>query len=228
MAYRWFNNLGMPLRDTDGSILRWFNLQIDIDDRKRAEEALRASESNLRRTLDSISALVCTMNQAGEIEHLNQPMLDFFGKTTDHLKDWAVRDAVHPDDLPEALAAFATSLADGNPYDIEHRCRRADGVYRWFHVRANPLRDQSGKIIKWYGTNIDIDDRKLAEDAVRARERDLISIINTIPIFAWSTRPDGYCDFLSQRWLDYAGFTAEQAIGWAWGCHSSGRCGAPG
>lgn len=78
------------------------------------------------------------------------------------------------------------------------------------------MRDESGNIVKWYGISIDIEDRKRAEEELRAKERDLIRIINTIPTTAWATRPDGYCEFLSDRWLDYAGFTYEEAVGWRW------------
>src|SRR5712672_2781156 len=69
----------------------------------------------------------------------------------------------------------------------------------------------------WYALLTDIDDRKRAEDAIRASACDLSSIINTIPMLAWSARPDGFCDFLNRRWLDFTGLSAEQALGWGWG-----------
>ena len=78
------------------------------------------------------------------------------------------------------------------------------------------MRDASGAIIQWLGSNTDIEDSKRAQEALAARERDLRSIIDAIPTTAWTTRPDGYCDFINQRWLDYAGMTAEQALGWGW------------
>ena len=98
------------------------------------------------------------------------------------MKGWATSDAVHRDDLPRVVAAFTHSITTGTPYDIEHRCRRADGVYRWFQVRALPVRDTANRITGWYVLLTDIDDRKRAEDGLRASERDLRSIINTIPI----------------------------------------------
>ena len=116
------------------------------------------------------------------------------------------RSALHPDDVDRLVQYWLSSLSAGTEAEIEARYRRFDGVYRWCLVRANPLRDESGNIVKWYGISIDIEDRKRAEEELRAKERDLIRIINTIPTTAWSTLPDGYCDFLSDRWLDYAGF----------------------
>jgi PAS domain S-box-containing protein len=188
-------------------------------DRRVAERTreLAETENNLRRIVNSIPGLLCTMSPAGEVQLLNRPLLDYFGKTPEDLKGWATSEATHPDDLPRVVAAFTHSITTGNPCDIEHRCRRADGVYRWFQSRAQPVRDADGRITGWYVLLIDIDDRKRAEEALRARERDLSSIINTIPMLAWSARPDGFCDFLNQRWLDFTGLSAEQACGSGWG-----------
>jgi PAS domain S-box-containing protein len=178
---------------------------------------LAETENNFRQIVNSIPGLVCTMSPAGEVQLLNRPLLEYFGKTSTELKGWAISDAVHPDDLPRVVAAFTHSITTGTPYDIEHRCRRADGVYRWFQARALPVRDTADRITGWYVLLTDIEDRKRAEDAVRASERDLSSIINTIPMLAWSARPDGFCDFLNQRWLDFTGLSAEQARGSGWG-----------
>jgi PAS domain S-box-containing protein len=178
---------------------------------------LAETENNFRQIVNSIPGLVCTMSPAGEVQLLNLPLLEYFGKTSTELNGWALSDAVHPDDLPRVIVAFTSSIGTGNPYDIEHRCRRADGVYRWFQVRALPVRDADGGITGWYVLLTDIDDRKRAEEALRASERDLSSIINTIPMLAWSARPDGFCDFLNQRWLDFTGLSAEQARGSGWG-----------
>jgi PAS domain S-box-containing protein len=188
-------------------------------DRRVAERTkeLAATENNFRQIVDSIPGLVCTLSPAGEVQLLNGPLLQYFGKTPDELKGWALSDAVHPDDLPRVGTSFAHSIGTGTPYEMEHRCRRADGVYRWFQVRALPVRDTGGSITGWYVLLIDIDDRKGAEDALRASERELNSIINTIPMLAWSARPDGYCDFLNQRWLDFTGLSTEEARGWDWG-----------
>ncbi len=178
---------------------------------------LAETENNFRQIVNSIPGLVCTMSPAGEVRLLNRPLLEYFGKTSTEVKGWALSDAVHPDDLSRVIVAFTSSIGTGNPYDIEHRCRRADGVYRWFQVRALPVRDADGGITGWYVLLVDIDDRKRAEEALRTSERNLSSIINTIPMLAWSARPDGFCDFLNQRWLDFTGLSAEQARGSGWG-----------
>jgi len=184
--------------------------------RRRAEEALRASEINLRQVVDSIPGFAATLNPAGHVEHLSRELLEYFGKTLEELKSWQFSDAVHPDDLARTVATLTRSIQTGDPYDIEHRCRRADGVYRWFQVRALPVRDTDGHITGWYVLLVDIDDRKRAEEAIQASERNLNQIINTIPALAWSARPDGAAEFFNRHYLDYIGLSAAEAREWGW------------
>jgi PAS domain S-box-containing protein len=110
----------------------------DVGDRNRAKAALGESEQRFQLIVDSIPGLVCTMSPSGEVQLLNRQVLEYFDKTTEELKAWATSDAVHPDDLPRVLTTFAKSIETGQPYDIEHRCRRADGIYRWFQVPRFP------------------------------------------------------------------------------------------
>jgi PAS domain S-box-containing protein len=133
------------------------------------------------------------------------------------MKNWSTNDSVHPDDRPNVLETFRRLLSTGQPHEVEHRLRRFDGEYRWFQARGLPTRDTRGQIVRWYVLLTDIEDRKRAEESLRATEDNLREIINTLPVTAWSTRPDGYCDFLSRRWLEYAGFSVEEAEGWGWG-----------
>ncbi len=175
-VYRWFHVRSLPWRDTEGRIIRWYTLRTDIDDRKRMEEALRTSELSLGLVVDSIPGLVNTMTAEGENEFVNQQVLDYFGKCPEELNRWATSDLIHPDDLPRAIATFTSSIETGQPYDIEHRIRRADGVYRWFQVRALPLRDTEGRIIRWYVLSTDIDERKQAEDRLQL----LLDITNQV------------------------------------------------
>src|ERR1700730_11185703 len=166
-VYRWFDVRALPWRNTEGRIIRWYALQTDIDDRKRVEEALRASEQSFRRIVDSVPGLVHTTTAKGQLEFVNQQLLDYFGKTLDELKGWATSDVIHSDDLPRVIAAFTSSIESGQPYDIEQRCRRAHGAYRCFQVRALPVRDTEDRIIRWYTLFTDIDRRKQVEDRLQ-------------------------------------------------------------
>ena len=129
----------------------------------RAEEALGARELNFQLIVDSIPAPVAVITPTGEVETLNQPCLEYFGKTLDELKGWAASDPVHPDDLPHVIEVLTHALETGETYEVESRHRRFDGVYRWFHVRGFPLKDIDSSILRWCVLLTDIDDRKRAE-----------------------------------------------------------------
>src|SRR5438105_993670 len=145
-------------------------LSEDITQRKRAEEAIRSHEQNLRLLVDTIPGLVVTTTPAGEIELLNRQVQEYFGKTPEELANWRTSDAIHPDDLPLTIAALTRSIQTGEPYEVEHHLRRADGVYRWFHARGLALRDKEGSIVRWYYLLTDVDDRRRAEEALRKSE----------------------------------------------------------
>jgi PAS domain S-box-containing protein len=187
-----------------------------IVDAKPAEDAVRGNEQTLRSIINAIPTTAWSTRPDGYCEFLNQRWLEYAGMTAEQAQGWGWGTAIHPDDVDRLVQYWQSCLESGTPVEVEARMRRFDGVYRWFLFRANPLRDESGKIVKWYGTNIDIEDRKKAEEVSQSNERTLQMIVNTIPALAWSSRADGYVTFLNQRWLDYAGITAEQGQGWGW------------
>jgi PAS domain S-box-containing protein len=215
-VYRWFQSRGFPLQDANGHIVRWYNLLIDIDERKRAEEALRESERESRLIVDTIPGLVAILTPAGEVDVVNNQLVEYCGQPLEGMKQWGTNGTVYSEDLPRVIQVFTEAITSGDPYDFEARIRRFDAVYRWFQIRGLPLRDMSGHIARWYVLLSDIDDRKRAEDAVRASERDLKLIIDTIPALAWAARPDGSAEFFSQHYLDFIGLSAERANGWGW------------
>ena len=208
-SYRWFLIRGNPLKDERGNILKWYGTCVDIEDRKRGEEALRTREVSWRQIVDNIPGLVATTSGMGEVEFLNRQTLEYFGKTTEELKNWALIDAVHPDDLPHVVEARKKSIETEQIYEVEHRCRRADGVYRWFQVRGLPARDAENKITAWYLLLTDIDDRKKAEEAQQASERSLNLMINAIPTMVGVLGADGSVLYVNQAASDYTGVTLE-------------------
>src|SRR5579863_618460 len=133
-----------------------------------------ARERELRVILDSLPGLVAIMSNRGDVELVNEQVLAYFGRTLDELKRWGTSDAVHPDDLPAAVAAWQRSVETGAPYEFEHRIRRADGAYRWFQSRGNPLRDAEGRIVHWYNLLTDIEERKQTETQLRLSEQFLL------------------------------------------------------
>jgi PAS domain S-box-containing protein len=159
-SHRWFLIRANPLMDESGNILKWYGTNIDIEDRKRREEALGASEPSWRQIIDNIPGFVHTTSATGEVEFLNQQLLEYFGKPSEEMKDWSRIDIVHPDDLPRVIEAWRKSVETGQTYEIEQRNRRADGVYRWFQARGRAVRNLKGEITAWYWLNTYIEDRK--------------------------------------------------------------------
>src|SRR6266851_2984664 len=186
-------------------------------ERKRNEAALQESEERFRRIVDTVPGFVCTLSAEGEVELVNRQVLEYFGKTTEELKNWATSDAVHPDDLARVIEAWRHSVKTGEPYVLELRQRRADGVYRWFQSRAFPERDTEGRISGWYMLLTDIDDRKQAEGEVERAfnelaksEAELRTIIDAIPQLIVAIGTDGDFLYANQAVLDYTGLTKEE------------------
>src|SRR5271155_648517 len=204
-----------PLMDELGNVVRWYGTIIDIEDRKRAEDRLRSSEQNFRLIVNSIPGYVCALTASGEIEFVNNQVLEYFGRTFDELKNWAASDAVYPDDLPDAIATMRTSIETGQPTEVELRLRRADGIYRWFLLRRLPQRDSYGHIVRWYTLHTDIEDRKRAEDRLRSSEQNFRLIVNSIPGYVYATTASGEIEFVNNQLLEYFGTAIDELKNWA-------------
>jgi PAS domain S-box-containing protein len=133
-----------------------------------SSDHLRDSEQGFQLIVERIPGLVWTMTAGGEVEFVNRQILDYTGKTIEELRDW--RPLVHSDDLALVMTLWMRSVDTGDAYEVEHRILRADGVYRWFHVRGQPLRDTEGRIVRWYNLLTDIDEWRRAEEKLRRSE----------------------------------------------------------
>lgn len=177
-AYRWFLFRASRLESASGQSTGWCGINIDIEERKRGEEALRADENRFRLVVDGLPANITLRTPAGELLFANRHVLDFYGTTLDDMRGWVIGQSFHPDDRPGAIAARRNSVETGQPYDFETRIRRVDGVYRWFRMRGLPLRDTDGNLVLWYLLHADVDDQKRAE-ALLAGEKRLLEMVAT-------------------------------------------------
>lgn len=169
-GYRWFLSRAEPLRASDGTLLLWVGVNLDIEQLKRAESELRESELKLLQIIETVPGLVWSNGPDGEPTHVNQRMLDYRGIPFEDFKRRACEAFVHLADFPEAAKAFSQAIQTATSYEGVMRLRRADGEFRWHHARCEPLRDRHGRIIQWYGLSVDIDERKKAEDQLRRSE----------------------------------------------------------
>ena len=153
---------GKPVFDANGEFRGYRGTGTDVTALTRAQEALRESERSSRSAIDGIAGLVAIMAPNGELETVNRPLFEYFGRSLEWLKNWGTNDAVHPEDLPRILELFKRGMASGIPFNFELRMRRFDGEYRWFDNRGVPIRDDSGRIARWCVLLTDIEDRTRA------------------------------------------------------------------
>jgi PAS domain S-box-containing protein len=197
----------------------------DITEGKTAEEKIRRNETELLTLIEAIPAYVGTNLPDGSVDFISESWLDYAGFSREQGMGWGWASAIHPEDYDRVLGNWRAAVAAGAPVEHELRCRRADGSYHWFLFRSFPLRDDGGNVLKWYGTLTNIDALKEAEHALKMREHELLSIIETIPSMLWTTWPTGETTHLSQRVLEYCGAPLEELVnrGWEKFIHSDDR-----
>jgi PAS domain S-box-containing protein len=166
-TYHWFLYRGLPLRDDEGNVVKWYGTLTNIDALKKTECALQTREHQLLGIIETIPSMLWSLWPSGEPNHLSQRLLKYFGASFEEFVNRGWLSLVHPDDREETAKAFVRAIETGESFGTAHRLRRADGEYRWHHAMGEPLRDPHGKIIQWYGLSIDIDERKRAEDHLR-------------------------------------------------------------
>jgi PAS domain S-box-containing protein len=154
----------------------------DISGRKQAEEALRASERDLSLIVETIPGLVWCAAPDGELNYLNQRLLDYTGTSPDAWAQLGWKNLLHPDDAEPTAHAWSRAITTGQPLEVECRLRRSDAAYRWFRALGQAARDGKGGVTRWYGLLIDIDDRKNTEEALRSSQARLSRAIQTATV----------------------------------------------
>lgn len=212
--YRWVESRAEPLRNDTGTIVQWYGVSVDIDDLVTAEEAVRDRERALSQLVDVVPSLLWRLNPDGEPDYFNKRTIDFLGlNVADYDKPGMSRLAatlaaiIHPDDAASVRDGLNRSFVTGEPFSMTYRLRRADGVYRWMSGRAEPLLDESGRIIQWYGLAHDIDDQMRAEETLRQSERRLQQMIDAVPVHILSFSATGDPTYINKRYRDYLGLS---------------------
>ncbi len=164
----------------------------------------------IRDMIDAIPALAWSCRPDGTTEFHNQTWLDYTGMSREESLGWGWKTAVHPDDLERVVTSWRSLLASEKPGGYEARLRRFDGEYRWFLFRATPARDESGEIVRWFGTNTDIDDLKRAEARLRQDEEELRRIVDLIPQQIVVLNPKGEAIYANRVSMEYTGLSLEE------------------
>jgi len=168
-GYAWILASASPLRDSRNGIVRWYGSAVHIDAAKlitqtlqEREAMLADSERRFRVLAEAIPVICWTADASGWIDWYNHRWYEFTGQTPEEAEGWGWQSAHHPDDFLEVMRQWPHSIATGEPFEMEFRLRRHDGMFHWFLTRAEPLRDDGGAIVRWYGSNVDIQAQKQA------------------------------------------------------------------
>ena len=188
------------------------NSDVSQQDLQLALQQSRESEARLRKIIDTIPALAWCNLSDGSNEFVNQRWSDYTGLSQEEVKRVGCKVAIHSEDLPKWLDQWRALIASGEGGEIEARLRRHDGAYRWFLIRVEPLQEESGEILRWYGTNTDIEDRKRTEQKLREDEREIRRITDAIPQTIAVQNPKGVPIYANQALLDYTGLTIDDVI----------------
>jgi PAS domain S-box-containing protein len=178
----------------------------------RAEVTAKQAERELRLAVNTIPALVWSTLPDGSLDFINQRWQEI-GLSLHDLRDSEWINVLHPDERREVADRWRIAVETGTPYENIERVRRANGEYRWFLSRAQPLRDELGNIVKWYGTDTDIEDQKRAEDALRESEQRFRDFTESASDWYWETGPDHRFITVSDQQLNAIGVLPTRRIG---------------
>ena len=160
-----------PIVNQHGRVIGAINVFYDVSEIKRAEDALRDSEERFRMLADHMAQLAWTCDQLGNTTWYNRRWFDYTGLSFEETKDWGWTSCHHPDHLDHVVASVTRSRETGEPWEDTFPLRGKDGQYRWFLSRAVPIRDETGRIVRWFGTNTDVTEQRAAEEALRDADR---------------------------------------------------------
>ena len=205
-----------PLHGDGGSIGGAVLVVADATERRRAALELAESLAHLRSTVELSPHIPWTADPDGRVTDVSPRWLELTGLPPESATGEGWQRVLHPDDTAAMAAAWARSVRTGEPYDVEHRIRAADGAWRWTRAVALCRRDEDGRIVRWYGTTEDIEARKRAESALRDSELRFRTLADAIPQLAWIAGPDGGIEWYNERWYRYTGTTFEEMAGWGW------------
>jgi PAS domain S-box-containing protein len=201
-------------RDEQGQAVRLVGVNYDTTNLHEAEQALRESEARFRELADHISQFAWTADASGWIHWYNRRWYDYTGTNLEQMQGWGWKAVHHPDHVDRVVRSFSDAIEKGEDWEDTFPLKGADGVYRWFLSRAQPIRDRDGKVVRWFGTNTNIDDLRSAETALRGSEAQLRLVLDASVGGLYSVDCEGRTTLCSKSFLKMLGFERqEDALG---------------
>src|SRR5258708_4986202 len=199
----------MPVRDEAGQIVKWLGTCTDIEEEKRAEQQLKTSEENWHLLAETVPQLVWTTGPDNRLDYCNQGYCESPPGTFEQLQGHGWGQFLHPEEAEGVVALRHQTLQTGEPYESECRLRNGQtGTYRWFLARGTPVRDETGQIVKWFGTNTDIEEQKRIEEALRQSQARINLLMNSSLIGIFVSEEDQIVE-ANETYLRMTGYTRE-------------------
>lgn len=212
-VYRWHTIRATARRDAKGDHWLWVGTCTDIEDQKRVEQTLKASEENFHVLAETVPQHVWIALPDGSAVYGNRRFLDYLQVPFQQAQGLRWKHFIYPDDLEHVLALWYRCQETGEPYEVEYRLREGrTGTYRWFLIRAMPLRDTSGQIVKWFGTSTDIHEHRRMEEALQESELRFRRLMESNIIGITIADPKGTIHEANEAYLSLLGYTQEDLV----------------
>jgi PAS domain S-box-containing protein len=205
-----------PILGPNGDVELIGGMAIDITEQRLAEAAVRESEEKLRLLADTIPQLAWMARPDGHVFWYNRRWYDYTGTTPEEMEGWGWELVPDPLQVSRVLERWKASLVTGEPFEMVFPLRGADGQFRSFLTRVNPFRDESGRITYWFGTNTDIEEQRLAQEALGESERRFRQLADAMPQIVWTALPNGQIEYMNRQWTEFTGLPdAVGNAGWS-------------
>lgn len=212
----WTFSRAIPILDEAGNIREWYGVATDVTERKRTETSLRESEKQFRDFSNNLQNLAWMADGDGWIYWYNQRWYDYTGTNIESMQGWGWTSVHHPDHVARTTEFIRNAWKTGNEWELTFPLRGKDGQYRWYLTRACPIKDDVGKVIKWIGTNTDVNEKIRIQQELKQSEDRLRQISDFMPQIVWSTDAKGNHDFFNKRWYEFTALTFGESQGGQW------------
>ncbi len=210
---RWVHVHGRGVLDDDGRLLYQVCTAVDMTERVRNEQSVRDSERQFRELAHSLPVLVFTTDARGRCDFVNEPWLRYTGGDAAQTLGEGWMQQVHPLDRLRVAAVWQEAVAEGRPYQVEFRLRGRDGSYRWFDTRALPHRGSDGRVLRWFGANIDIDDRKQAEAHLQRNVQLIQLVMDSVPALVSYLDDQGIYRWVNRHYSEWFQVDRQAIVG---------------
>ncbi len=218
-SYVYVLDRGTVVRDESGKPIRMVGAMLDLTEIKRGQEALRLSEERFRLAARATNDVIWDWDLASDHIEWNESITTVFGYSPESVPRTSAQfgEAVHPDDRERVLKTVDMILTSGEEHIVdEYRFRRANGTYAVVLDRSFVVRDSRGRPVRMIGAMLDVSDRKRVEESLRDSVARFVAVAQALPQMVWTANPDGFVDFLNERWSQFTGLAEEASRGWAW------------